>query len=323
VYQGFYGLKENPFRLTPDPSFLCLTTHHREALAGLVYSICTRPGLTILVGEAGTGKTTLLYSIVELLEKRRFVKALCTNPTLTRAEFYDLLMLEFKIDCPSLKSRQLAALHEALLRNRRDNRPSVLIVDEAQRLSSELLEEIRLLLNLETPREKLLQIIIAGQPELGEVINRPEMRQLKQRVSSMCKLYPLSLTEVKEYIQHRMAQAGLSKQSVFPESTIELIYDYSRGIPRLVNSLCDSALQTGFGLHAERITPAIIEEVASDLELTPIGRSSDFVVAGKADSGFGLNGHGNDKPGMKVPLDSYESRQGSLGFFSSVVGRWK
>lgn len=269
MYQGFYNLKENPFRLTPDPSFMCMTAQHQEALSGLIYSVCTRPGLTVLVGEAGTGKTTLLYSLLALLEKRRFVTALCTNPTLTRAEFYDLLMMKFGIECSStLKSRQLAALEEALQRNRTDGRPSVLIVDEAQRLSPELLEEIRLLLNMETPREKLLQIIVAGQPELTDILRRPELRQLKQRVSCACKLNPLTMEELKEYLQHRLTRAGLARQTLFSPAVIQQIHDYTTGIPRLINSLCDSVLQTGFAMQAPQITAAIVDEAARDLDLT-------------------------------------------------------
>ena len=338
MYQEFYNLKDTPFRLTPDPDFLCMTAQHREALAGLVFSVCTRPGLTVLVGEAGTGKTTLLYSLVELLEKRRFVTALCTNPTLTREEFYDLLMLKFGIECPPMKSRQLMALQEALVRNRKDNRPSVLIVDEAQRLSPEILEEVRLLLNMETPREKLLQIIVAGQPELSEVLHRTEMRQLKQRISCLCKLHPLTMEELREYLHHRLTQAGLAQQTLFPENTIELIHSYTQGIPRLVNSLCDSALQTGFGLQAKRITPAIIEEAANDLELTPASRLPKAL----ADIKFPIpdvkipipepqvikevpaktNGHAKGVE-VKVPLETYTNRQRSLGFLTSLVERWR
>ena len=174
MYNDFYNLKENPFRLTPDPAFLYMTEKHREALSGLVYSICNKAGLTVLVGEAGTGKTTLLQVLRDWLAKRQFVTALCTNPTLTREEFLDLLLAQLGISCPStLKSRQLIALEEALLRYRTEGRRSVLIVDEAHRLSAELLEEIRLLLNMETPREKFLDIIIAGQPELAETFARP------------------------------------------------------------------------------------------------------------------------------------------------------
>src|SRR5262245_41707072 len=175
MYLGFYNLKAFPFRLSSDPSFMCMTPQHREALSGLIYSVQTQPGLTVLVGEAGTGKTTLLYSLLQLLERRRFVTAICTNPTLTREEFYDFLMVKFGVECQStLKSRQLTAFQEVLSRNRADGKPSLLIVDEAQRLPMELLEEIRLLLNIETPREKLLEIIVSGQPELGDILARPE-----------------------------------------------------------------------------------------------------------------------------------------------------
>ena len=217
MYRGFYNLEKDPFRLSPDPAFMCMTAQHREALAGLVYSTCTHPGLTVLVGEAGTGKTTLLYSLLGLLEKRRFISVLCTNPTLTREEFYDFLMIKFGVDCgSSLKSRQLVALHEKLLRNRAEGRPSLLIVDEAQRLPTELLEEIRLLLNLETPREKLLEIIVSGQPELSEILARSELRQLKQRVSCICKLNALSLAELQEYLHHRLTLAGLPSPNLIP-----------------------------------------------------------------------------------------------------------
>ena len=277
MYQGFYNLKDHPFRLSPDPAFMCMTIQHREALSGLIYSACTEPGLTILIGEAGTGKTTLLYSLLELLEKRRFVTALCTNPTMTRAEFYDLLMIKFGVDCQStLKSRQLTALQEMLVRNRADGRLSLLIVDEAQRLSTELLEEIRLLLNIETPREKLLDIIISGQPELMDVLGRPELRQLKQRVSCICKLEALSLEDLHEYMGHRLALAGLPNQTLFSEEAIQLIYSYTQGIPRLVNSLCNGALQTGFALQSRNITMSIIEEAARDLDLQSIrGEAAD------------------------------------------------
>ena len=164
MYQRFYNLKENPFRLTPDPAYLYMTAQHREVLAGLVYTAWTRSGLAVLVGEAGTGKSTLLNALIALLQKRRFVTAVCTNPVLTRQEFFDLLILKFNIDCSSpLKSRQLVSLQECLQRHRRDGRPCILIIDEAQRLPVDLLEEIRLLLNLETTKEKLLPIILAGQ----------------------------------------------------------------------------------------------------------------------------------------------------------------
>jgi general secretion pathway protein A len=362
MYQAFYRLKDHPFRLTPDPAYICMTPQHREALSGLVYNVCTRPGLMVLTGEAGTGKTTLLHAVGDLLEKRNFVLARCNNPTLTREEFYDLLLAELGVECSSsLKSRQLRALHEALMRKRAAGWLAVLIVDEAQRLSCELLEEIRLLLNMETPREKLLQIIMAGQPELSQTLARPELRQLKQRVSAICRLEPLSLEELREYMQHRLNQAGLPDQHLFSEEVIGLILRYTQGIPRLVNSLCDSALQTGFALQTPRMTPAIIKEVADDLELSdsgvpkaqaaaagaehapvgpvlvvappapPVPKPLQNVANGNASIGNGSNGNGKGQNGKgedgrgdaRVPLESYSSRQKSLGFFGQLMDRWR
>jgi len=334
LYQGFYNLKDCPFSLSPDPGFFYMTTQHREALSGLIYSVCTNAGLTVLLGEAGTGKTTLLYSLLELVRKRRFITTLCTNPTLTREEFYDLLMINLGIDCQStLKSRQLAALEQTLLRSRSDGQPTILIVDEAQRLPAELLEEIRLLLNLETPREKLLEIIMSGQPELGEILGRPELRQLKQRISCMCKLNPLTLEEVHEYLHHRLVRAGLPSQTLFDNETIELVYHYSNGIPRLINSLCNATLQTGFAMQSKKITTAIVEEAARDLELgvleTPAILKTEAPNAPETDSRQPLhpaavrniNGNGNGRD--RMPLEDYPTRQKSLGFFGALIERWK
>lgn len=347
MYHSFYNLKEQPFRLTPDPAFMCMTAHHQEALAGLVYGVCTRPGLTVLTGEAGTGKTTLLYALLDLLEKRRFITVMCNNPVLSREELFDFLSVEFGTRCSSpLKSRQLAALQETLLRNRMDGRPSVLIVDEAQRLSMELLEEVRLLLNLETPREKLLQIIISGQPELTDILNRPELRQFKQRVSCQCKLLPLTFDELREYINHRITQAGLPHQTLFSDPVMRRVYEYSEGIPRLVNSLCDSSLQTGFAAHAAQITIAIVDEVAKDLDLKG-SLPNGFKPSESLKSGAALtppparhsNGHAGAPPEPEkngnghqaaaaassgwVPLESYTERQKSLSFFAELMDRWK
>jgi general secretion pathway protein A len=314
-------------------------------LSGLIYSVCTRPGLTVLVGEAGTGKTTLLYTLLEMLEKRGFITAMCTNPTLTRQEFYDLVLMKFGVECASLlKSRQLGALEESLRRNRTDGRPSVLIIDEAQRLSTELLEEVRLLLNLETPREKLLEIIVAGQPELSEILQRPELRQLKQRVSCICRLKPLTLEDLAEYLHHRVTRAGLPTQSLFAgDGMIELILEYTDGIPRLVNSLCDSALRTGFALRSTRITTAILEEAAKDLDLlrmvrepldiprraaaatalleTPPAPPAPPTPSGNLVSAHAGNGHVVFQ--ARVPLEAYQTRQKNLGFFSNLMERWK
>lgn len=331
MHTEFYRLKQDPFRLTPDPAFICMTVQHREAFSGLVYSACTRPGLTVLVGEAGTGKTTLLYMLLGLLEKRGCATAMVTHPTLSRDEFIDFVLARFGVVCPSaLRSRQLIALEEALLRNRRDGRPSILIVDEAQRLSPEVLEEIRLLLNLETPNEKLLDIVVAGQPELTDVLRRPEFRQLKQRVSSFCKLEPLNRGELRDYLNHRLARAGLPDQQIFPESSIDLIYEYTRGIPRLVNTLCNSTLQTGFGLQSPSITASIVREAARDLDLLPplsplaASNGHDRLSPGAATLPEAPAPAPESGPiGGRVPLESYSNSQATLGFFADLMSRWR
>lgn len=332
MYQEFYKLKAHPFRLSPDPAFICMTEQHREALSGLIYSVCTHPGLSVLIGEAGTGKTTILYTVVGLLERRQYVVAMCSNPTLTREEFYEFVLLKFGVNCPSSKTRQLMALEEALTRYRAQGRHAVLIVDEAQRLPMELLEEIRLLLNLETPHEKLLEIVLAGQPELDVTLRRQELRQFKQRVGCLCTLRPLTPEEIGEYMSHRLAQAGLTGPSMFSEAAIEAIYAYSNGIPRLINILSDTALRTGFALQAPVITPFIVGEAAKELHLDydpPVESSSatSNVVAAldarlRESALQALPPEVSSGP-QRMPLESYTNRQKSLGFFSEWMGRWK
>jgi general secretion pathway protein A len=331
VYTAFYKLNDHPFRMTPDPSYIYMTGQHREALAGLVYSACTRPGLSTLIGEAGTGKTTILFTLVGLLEKRRVNTAICNNPTLTRQEFYDTLLLKFGVDCQSaLKSRQLVALQDTFVRNRSDGRPSVLIIDEAHRLSYELLEEVRLLLNIETPREKLLEIILAGQPELSDILARPEMRQLKQRVSCVCKLEPLNPTSVREYIHHRLTRAGRTAPGPFTDDAIEMASRCTQGIPRLVNSLCNAALQTGFAMQSAEIGSTIILEAAKDLDLSPNDAIQDIFEdlepSIRLAAAVGVDGKVNGFDTAisdRAPLEGYAARQKSLSFFNSLMDRWK
>jgi type II secretory pathway predicted ATPase ExeA len=281
----------------------------------------------------------LLYTLLELLEKRRFVTGLCTNPTLSKEEFFDFVLERFGVDCPSsLKNRQLAALQEGLSRNQAEGKPCLLIVDEAQRLSPELLEEIRLLLNLETPDRKLLEIIMAGQPELMDTLRRPEFRQLKQRVSYFCKLEPLNLGELGEYITHRLDRAGVPNQTLFPKPVVQAVYSYTKGIPRLVNTLCDNALQAGFALQSPHITLSIVEDAAKDLDmlterprvdhLDGEGRLANPFLVGSSQSHSPSNGSSAERPPQSdkvspahIPLESYEARQGSLGFFARLVGR--
>lgn len=332
MYQEFYNLKEYPFRLSPDPDFIFMTEQHREALSGLTYSICARPGLSVLIGEAGTGKTTVLYTLLALLERRQYLAAMCTNPTLSREEFYDFMLLKFEVSSASTsKARQLLALEESLKRSRAEGSAAVLIVDEAQRLPAELLEEVRLLLNLETPREKLLEIVLAGQPELSETLRRKELRQLKQRVGCLYTLKPLNPQEVGDYLHHRLMQAGRPERALFSEPAVELIYTYSGGIPRLINTLADTALRTGFALQSASITPLIVEEAARELELAPVAGpgptmpDSDVLACMDAklrentltDSSAGSAGINEER----VPLESHASRQKNLRFFAQWVSR--
>jgi general secretion pathway protein A len=259
MYETFYNLKEKPFNLTPDPRFIYFTEKHCEALANLVYGIRERKGFLVLTGEVGTGKTTLVNALLDTLERTGVLSAFIFNPLLTSTEFFEYLM----------------KLNSILLERYRAGQVTVLVVDEAQNLSHELLEEIRLLTNLETATEKLLQIVLVGQPELNLKLNTPELRQLKQRVSLRCTLEPLSLAETKEYIRTRMEIAGLPDQAVFPEQAVAEIHRFSAGIPRLINIICDNALLTGYASDSRIISVEIIREVSEDLDLIG-GHSQQF-----------------------------------------------
>ena len=331
MYKSFYQLKQEPFGLTPDPSFVYLTSQHREALSGLVYSVMSRPGLTLLIGEAGTGKTTLLYTLRSLLEKRNFAVALCVNPMLNAEEFYDFLLTKLLGKNPSRqKSQQLMLLEEELLKNRAENRPSILMIDEAHRLPLELLEEIRLLLNLETPREKLLEIILAGQQELTDVFRRPDLRQLKQRVSYVCRLKPLSLEDLRGYVNHRLRCGGRTDFSLFPDPTLRAIFEYTKGVPRLVNTICDNCLQIGFAMQARQITPAIAQEAATDLDLVGHSNGLPAETAPLASNPFAAkpsappaasNGATNGRSLTPILPEADELKQKSPGFLARFVGR--
>lgn len=269
MYESFYQLKEKPFNLSPDPRFIYFTERHCEALANLVYGIRERKGFLVLSGEVGTGKTTLVNALLDTLDRTGILSAFVFNPILTSAEFFEYLMadLNLKADVRS-KSQVLIKLNSLLLERYRTGQITVLIVDEAQNLSAEILEEIRLLTNLETATEKLLQIVLVGQPELSLKLNSPELRQLKQRISLRCNLDPLTLAETKEYIRTRMEIAGVPDQQIFSDFTIAEIFRCSCGIPRLINTICDNALLNGYACDRKTIGVDIIQEVAEDLELS-------------------------------------------------------
>jgi general secretion pathway protein A len=269
MYEAFYNLKERPFDLTPNPRFIYFTERHCEALANLVYGIRERKGFLVLCGEAGTGKTTLVNALLNTFEKAGILSAFIFNPLLSKREFFKYLLadLDLRSDVAD-KSEALIKLNGLLLARHRQRQITVLIIDEAQNLSTEILEEVRLLTNLETSTEKLLQIILVGQPELSHKLDSPNLRQLKQRICLRCELEPLTPTETEEYVKTRLQIAGLPDQGIFSDSCIAEIHRGSNGIPRLINTICDNALLTGFASDLNSIGADIIHAVIKDLKLT-------------------------------------------------------
>src|ERR1700722_16719517 len=267
MYKSFYNLQRNPFEITPDPSFLFPTTRHNEALASLYYGVTSHRGFVVLTGEVGTGKTLILRSLLGLLQRRDVAFALIFNPTLSPLEFMRYIARDFGLPVgDKAKDELIHILNSFLLQRHQKGLTTILVVDEAHHLSHEILEEIRLLTNLETTQHKLLQIVLAGQPELDLKLDSHQLRQLKQRVGLRCHLLPLELGEVEGYIHRRLELAGAKEQEtpVFSRKAIEAIYVFSKGIPRLVNTLCENSLMLGYSLLLKQITPAIVQEVASD-----------------------------------------------------------
>jgi general secretion pathway protein A len=269
MYKSFYNLRRNPFEITPDPSFLFPTTRHNEALASLYYGVTAHRGFVVLTGEVGTGKTLILHSLLGLLQRRDVAFALIFNPTLSPLEFMRYLARDFGLPVgDKAKDELIHMLNGFLLQRHQKGLTTILVVDEAHHLSPEMLEEIRLLTNLETSQQKLLQIVLAGQPELDRKLDSHELRQLKQRIALRCQLDPLSLNETREYIGRRLRIAGATGVvQIFSGPAIEAVFLHSRGIPRLVNTICDNALLAGYAQHAATITSEIIDDVARDLQL--------------------------------------------------------
>jgi len=277
MYETFYDLEAKPFSLSPDPRFIYFTKGHCEALSNLVYAIRERKGFLALCAEVGTGKTTLVHALLDLLDKVGVSSAFINRPMLSRSEFFECLLTAFNLKADFASKVEVLNQVNALLLERYSlGRLTVLIIDEAQNLSDEVLEEIRLLSNLETSTEKLLQVILVGQPELSARLDLPHMRQLKQRISLRCSLEPLTLSDTAEYIRTRLQIAGLPNQEIFSDSCIVEIFRSSGGIPRLINTICDNALVTGFASDLKTISVEIIDEVAEDLQLTPIPKPDSF-----------------------------------------------
>lgn len=271
MYEAFFGLNQSPFEISPDPRFLYPTAQHYEALANLFYAIRRRKGFAVLTGEVGTGKTLLVRCLLEKLEKQRVKYSYIFNPSLTPVEFlrYTAADLGVEINWKD-KSDLLLGLSRFLVRQSQQGLTAVLVVDEAHLLSCEMLEEIRLLNNLETSQGKLLQMVLVGQPEMDEKLDSPGLRQLKQRVVFRCQLRPFSVEEVREYVSWRLKRAGCREAfSLFPEDAIQVIHCYSRGYPRLINTICENALISAYAAEAHTISTGMIEEACADLRIFP------------------------------------------------------
>jgi type II secretory pathway predicted ATPase ExeA len=292
MYKKFYGLTRNPFEVSPDPYFFCPTSRHTEALANLAYGVLRRKGFVVLTGEVGTGKTLLVRCLLEALTRNKVAFAYMYNPMISMREFFTHVINEFGLLTSQIrnKSDALARLNNFLLERSRNDLTTALVVDEAQLLSWELLEEIRLLTNLETTKHKLLQIVLVGQPELEQKLDSNQLRQLKQRIGMRCTLKPLETKELRDYIHRRLQLAGANSHAaaIFPDETIALIQKISRGLPRLVNTLCENSLLLGFGHNQHQITPGMVQEVAQDLCLDRVAEDS-----------FGTFDESNSQSGVK------------------------
>jgi type II secretory pathway predicted ATPase ExeA len=309
MYKAFYRLQRNPFEITPDPSFLFPTTRHNEALATLYYGVTAHRGFVVLTGEVGTGKTLLLRSLLGLLQRRDTAFALIFNPSLSPLEFVRYIAGDFGLpSAGKAKDELIHILNEFLLQRHQHGLTTLLVVDEAHHLSAEVLEEIRLLTNLETSQQKLLQIVLAGQPELDQKLDSHELRQLKQRVALRCRLDCLNLHETGEYMRRRLTIAGLNGgPPIFEEEAIAAVHQHSKGIPRLINTICENALLAGYAKQEAVVTAPIVHGVASDLRL---GVTSD------KNNGTAKVAHGADDENLlravKMLLDVRDRMQGPV-----------
>ena len=268
MYNAFFGLNENPFNLSPDPNFLYRSSQHEEALANLIYGVQSRKGFIVLTGEVGTGKTTMLECLRDFLGAQEIPFAFLFNSRLTPEQFFEMLAYDFDLQCSrQSKTEVLFALNALLLERAESGPTTVLIVDEAHNLEWDVLEEIRLLGNLENRRGKLLQIILAGQPELDRKLDKPELRQLKQRIALRTQLNPFPPEETALYIASRLAHAGRTRQDIFPPDVLAEVHLRTEGIPRLINSVCDNLLLMAFAMESKVVTMAMLEEVTADLRL--------------------------------------------------------
>jgi len=268
MYNAFFGFTESPFSLSPDPAFLYRSAQHEEALANLIYGVQSRKGFVVLTGEVGTGKTTLLECLRDYLDSQYTEFAFLFNSRITPDQFFEMIAYDLDLRCErTSKTEVLFALNALLLQQAEHGRTTVLIVDEAHNLDWEVLEEVRLLGNLENRRGKLIQVILAGQPELDRKLEAPNLRQLKQRIVLRCNLDPFALEDTAEYIKSRLAKAGMPEPSVFPTELVAEIHLRSQGIPRIINAICDNLLLTCFAMESRIATVEMLDEVSKDMRL--------------------------------------------------------
>ena len=275
MYKRFYNLQQNPFEITPDPRFLFPTRKHNEALAALYYGVKRRKGFVVLTGEVGTGKTVLVRCLLQILQRANVAFAYVFNPRLSAMEFLQYVVGDFRLPTAGKsKSDLLLELSRFAISRHQKGFTTVLVVDEAHHLSTDVLEEIRLLTNLETGQAKLLQILLVGQQELDEKLDSIDLRQLKQRIALRSHLTSLDLDETCGYVYRRLQIAGSANPSeLFPMETIVELHRQSRGYPRLVNTLCENALIHGYARKSPSISPAVIEEIAADFRLNVLNPS--------------------------------------------------
>ena len=268
MYNAFFGFTQSPFNMSPDPSFLFRSTQHEEALANLIYGVQSRKGFIVITGEVGTGKTTMLECLRDFLHSQQISFASLFNSRLTVEQFFELLAYDLDLRCNRhSKTEVLLSLNNFLKERNAAGRTTVLIVDEAHNLEWDVLEEIRLLGNLENRRGKLLQIILAGQQELDRKLEQPDYRQLKQRISLRCLLRGFNLAETAAYIDSRMSRAGVKDQKIIPPPLVEEIHHRAQGIPRLINAICDNLLLTSFAMVSHTATREMLDEVTADMRL--------------------------------------------------------